>query len=78
MAKDIKNKSVSFNLIDPFQKQMMEFVDQYPNFSAYVKRLIQRDMEGGTSVKTIKNAPLQPVTNQSGPLKKIQYIEKHS
>lgn len=64
MAKEIKNKSVSFNLMDPFQRQMKEYTDQYPNFSAYMKRLIQRDMEGGT-VRTIKKAPASAVSNRS-------------
>ena len=57
MAKKIVNKSVSFNVVDPFQRQMKEHVEQYPNFSAYMKRLIQRDMEGGNAVRTIKKAP---------------------
>ena len=65
MAKKIVNKSVSFNVVDPFQKQMKEHVEQYPNFSAYMKRLIQRDMEGGNAVRTIKKAPAQTVTNLS-------------
>ena len=65
MAKKIVNKSVSFNVVDPFQKQMKEHVEQYPNFSAYMKRLIQRDMEGGNAVRTIKKAPAQAVTNLS-------------
>lgn len=63
MAKEILNKSVSFNVLDPFQRQMKEYADQYPNFSGYVKRLIQRDMEGGNAVKTIKKAPAQGVSN---------------
>jgi hypothetical protein len=53
--KKIVNKSVSFNMLDPFQAQMIKHVEQYPNFSAYIKRLIQRDMENGT-----KKAPIQP------------------
>lgn len=65
MAKEIKNKSVSFNMMDPFQVQLKEFTDQYPNFSGYIKRLIQRDMEEGTKVKTIKKAPSQVVSNLS-------------
>jgi hypothetical protein len=63
MAKAIKNKSVSFNMVDPFQVQMKEYVEQFPNFSGYVKRLIQRDMEEGTKVRSIKKAPSQAVTN---------------
>jgi hypothetical protein len=65
MAKKIVNKSVSFNVVDPFQKQMKEHVEQYPNFSAYMKRLIQRDMEGGYAVSTIKKAPARAVNNLS-------------
>lgn len=60
MEKSIKNKSVSFNVADPFQRQMKEYTEQYPNFSGYVKRLIQRDMEDGR-----KKAPKQVVSNQS-------------
>jgi hypothetical protein len=63
VSKKIINKSVSFNVVDPFQQQMKEHVEQYPNFSAYMKRLIQRDMEEGTKVRTIKKAPSQVVTN---------------
>lgn len=48
MSKKIVNKSVSFNVVDPYQRQMKEHVEQYPNFSGYIKRLIQRDMENGT------------------------------
>ncbi len=44
--KIIKTKGVAFNLVDPFQKKMFEYASSFPNFSAYVKRLIQRDMEG--------------------------------
>jgi hypothetical protein len=39
-------KNVSFNIADPDQKALLEYAMQRPNFSAYVKRLIQRDMEG--------------------------------
>jgi hypothetical protein len=63
VSKKIVNKSVSFNVIDPFQQQMKIYAEQYPNFSGYVKRLIQRDMEEGTKVKIIKKAPSQAVTN---------------
>jgi hypothetical protein len=65
VGKKIVNKSVSFNVVDPFQQQMKEHVEQYPNFSAYIKRLIQRDMEEGTKVRTIKKAPQQVVSNLS-------------
>lgn len=38
---------VAFNLDDPDQRRMYEHVLQRTNHSAYVKRLIQRDLEGG-------------------------------
>ncbi|WP_366160527.1 hypothetical protein ABXS71_16720 [Bacillus infantis] len=60
MAKQIHNKSVSFNLLDPYQALMKKHAEQYPNFSGYIKRLIQRDMEDGN-----KKAPTRVVNNQS-------------
>lgn len=45
--REIEVKSVAFNLADPDQRKMYEWVAQRTNFSAYMKRLIQRDMEGG-------------------------------
>jgi hypothetical protein len=41
----IKRKSVSFNLSDPDQKLLLLHALKRTNFSAYIKRLIQRDME---------------------------------
>jgi hypothetical protein len=57
MAKEIVNKSVSFNVLDPFQRQLKTHCDKYPNFSGYIKRLIQRDME-------TQRTPAPPVTNR--------------
>jgi hypothetical protein len=47
MAKQIVNKTVSFNAKDPFQKSLLDYTNRFTNFSAYIKSLIQRDMEGG-------------------------------
>lgn len=49
MAKLIKNKSVSFNVLDPYQKKLFDHCIQYENFSSYIKALIQRDIEGGSN-----------------------------
>lgn len=46
MAKKIKVIQVAFNLLDPDQRFWHEFVAGKPNSSGYIKRLIQRDMEG--------------------------------
>ena len=64
MAKKMVNKTISFNVLDPFQLQMKEYAERYPNFSGYIKRLIQRDMEQVRSAKFIKKAPSTPVTIQ--------------
>ncbi|MEK5060461.1 hypothetical protein BK126_04340 [Paenibacillus sp. FSL H7-0326] len=47
MAKDIKIIQVSFNVLDPDQRFWHEFVASKTNSSGYIKRLIQRDAEGG-------------------------------
>lgn len=46
---DFIRKQVVFNPADPDQEQLMQHAASRTNFSAYVKRLIQRDMEGGQS-----------------------------
>lgn len=42
----IKVKTVAFNVVDPDQRKLWEHLSQRTNFSAYIKRLIQRDLEG--------------------------------
>lgn len=32
---------------DPYQKRLYDYAHNFPNSSGYIKRLIQRDMEGG-------------------------------
>ena len=48
MAKqeNIATKGVAFNMNDPDQSKLFEYAAKRPNFSGYIKRLIQRDMEG--------------------------------
>jgi len=46
----IVRKPVAFNIEDPDQLALYEHAMKRTNFSAYIKRLIQRDMEG-VSVK---------------------------
>lgn len=40
-------KSLSFKNNCPFESKLLKHALKYPNFAAYIKRLIQRDMEGG-------------------------------
>jgi hypothetical protein len=42
---DIKRCPVAFNLDDPIQRSLYEHSQNYTNFSAYVKWLIQRDID---------------------------------
>lgn len=42
-------KSLSFKNDCPFESQLLAHANNYPNFAAYVKRLIQRDLEGGVN-----------------------------
>lgn len=46
MGKVIRRSQVAFNLEDPYQAKMYEYVATQTNSSAYLKRLIMRDMEG--------------------------------
>jgi hypothetical protein len=46
---DRVRKNVAFNLLDPDEKALYNHAMKRTNFSGYVKRLIQRDMEGGQS-----------------------------
>jgi hypothetical protein len=50
MAKKINKIPVCLNMLDPDQAKMYEWVCNRPNRSGYLKRLIQRDMEGGAAV----------------------------
>lgn len=60
MAKEIKVIQVAFNLLDPDQRFWHEFVSGKPNSSGYIKRLIQRDMEGGVAVLQEEKPVTQP------------------
>lgn len=50
-------RSISFRLDSPYEMQLLEHATKQLNFSAYIKRLIQRDMEGGANPNHIKAAP---------------------
>jgi hypothetical protein len=57
MAKDREVKSISFKVSEPYERAMLEHTKQFANFSVYVKRLIQRDMEGGVGSVTHAETP---------------------
>lgn len=41
-----KTVGVSFNLADPYQQTLYKHLSEHTNMSAYIKRLIDRDMHG--------------------------------
>jgi hypothetical protein len=47
MAKKIERVAICFNVLDDYQALMHKWITDKPNSSGYLKRLIQRDMEGG-------------------------------
>jgi hypothetical protein len=65
-----KVKSVSFNLSDPFENEMYQYTKKFPNFSSFVKRLIQNSISGkidnpqSKQVQEIKNTPIEQVSIQ--------------
>jgi hypothetical protein len=42
-------RSVPFNFADPYEVKLSNYADKQGRFATYVKRLIQRDMEGGNA-----------------------------
>jgi hypothetical protein len=60
-----KVKSVSFNINDPFEIEMFEYANKFPNFSSFIKRLIQNAMNGKSeniqlnqSVQKVEKSPI--------------------
>lgn len=53
---DIAIIQVCFNLLDPFQRQLYNHASGHTNRSGYVKRLVQRDMEG-VAPRAVQDAP---------------------
>jgi hypothetical protein len=56
-----KVKSVSFNLDDKFELEMYEYSIKVPNFSSFVKRLIQNYLNG----EPVPSKPKQVVSTPS-------------
>jgi hypothetical protein len=56
-----KVKSISFNQNDPFENEMYEYAKRFPNFSSFIKRLIQNAMNGKSEIMQQKS-PVQNVS----------------
>lgn len=53
-----KCKTVSFDLKDGFEKDLLQHAEKKGKFSKYIKRLIQKDREGGVAIAA---APIDQV-----------------
>lgn len=59
MKNELVNKAVSFNLSDPDQNDLYQHAMKRKNFSAYIKRLIQKDMDNAFVPQIIQAVPVQ-------------------
>lgn len=59
MPKDIRIHAANFNVLDPWQKKLYDHAAGHTNVSAYLKSLIQRDMEGSTPAPNRESASTQ-------------------
>ena len=57
MTNQYVTKAVSFNIADPDQKSLYDHAMKRKNFSSYMKRLIQRDIDNAFVPQTIQSSP---------------------
>jgi hypothetical protein len=65
-----KVKSVSFNLNDPFEIELYQYTMKYPNFSSFIKRLIQTSIGGKSDIlqpkiKQVQETEITPIEQVS-------------
>lgn len=48
--KIIRTKQIAFNIADPIQKELYEYVCKFKNFSRYGKKLINKEINGDWKV----------------------------
>lgn len=58
----MKTRGVAFNLDDPAQADLYKYTQEFKNFSAYVKGLIERD-------RATRKAPAQKIVSNNGSIK---------
>ena len=68
MTKKREVGQVSFSLRDPFEQSLYKHTKKYPNFSGYIKRLIQNDMLG-------HQIQLNPAQSKASPVKETTSSE---
>lgn len=58
-----KVKSVSFNLSDQWENEMFEYATKFPNFSSFIKRLIQNAMQNIQPNQPVQKVGKLPIVN---------------
>jgi hypothetical protein len=58
-----KVKSVSFNLSDQWENEMFEYANKFPNFSSFIKRLIQNAMQNIQPNQPVQKVDKSPIVN---------------
>jgi hypothetical protein len=58
-----KVKSVSFNLSDQWENEMFEYANKFPNFSSFIKRLIQNAMQNIQPSQPVQKVDKSPIVN---------------
>jgi hypothetical protein len=58
-----KVKSVSFNLSDQWENEMFEYANKFPNFSSFIKRLIQNAMQNIQPNQPVQKVDKSPIIN---------------
>lgn len=73
----MKIKSIAFNELDPDQARLLAHAEKRTNFSAYVKRLIQRDMESAALAVFLSGGSINDVfTVLMNHKKRRQFIDR--
>lgn len=54
----IVTKGVAFNILDPDQEELLNYAMKRKNFSAYVKRIISKDMHNNFIPTNVSHRPL--------------------
>lgn len=65
-------RSVSFSSVDPFEQKLLKHADNNGVFSRYIKRLIQRDMEGITQRVMMQTSHTPPQSFFTQDIEKTQ------
>lgn len=66
MAKQIERIQVTFNILDPDQERLYKYVHSKINSSGFLKRLAQREMDGGVVFVGVSTPTIEDPDNNEG------------